>query len=302
MTEISRGNFRGFFVKLNSKKRKSLGNSFKDDLCASLLLTKADSIDLFFGDENSLRLFLGGIRYIYKNMNEEYKTEDNKQTEIRRLWNLYDTDYSDKLEFEEFKQFIKNMNLTQKYNGFVIDSEEGISKFFEKIDKDKSGQIEFNEFLEFYNELICGKEFEEVFKLYTYGEEEMSVEQFVKFMQAEQKEEDFKSWDAQLLMVEYIKNLDKGIKKEIIEEINKNRSRSVIRHELLLNLEEFKNLVTNKHYCHVYNLEALNQEQDMTRPLNDYFILSSHNTYLTAGQLFGESSVEMYNFAVNKWM
>ncbi|KAM4690404.1 1-phosphatidylinositol 4,5-bisphosphate phosphodiesterase beta-2 [Rhinophrynus dorsalis] len=44
----------------------------------------------------------------------------------------------------------------------------------------------------------------------------------------------------------------------------------------------------------IVSLDKLLVHQDMTQPLSHYFINSSHNTYLTAGQFSGVSSPEMY--------
>merc|ERR1712043_159527 len=40
--------------------------------------------------------------------------------------------------------------------------------------------------------------------------------------------------------------------------------------------------------------------QDMTLPMNQYFIDSSHNTYLVADQLVGDSSIEAYISALER--
>lgn len=65
-----------------------------------------------------------------------------------------------------------------------------------------------------------------------------------------------------------------------------------------MNLEQFKIFISNRCLSSVYDIQKFDKEHDMTYPLNKYFINSSHNTYITHHQLYGESSIEMYNSAV----
>lgn len=46
--------------------------------------------------------------------------------------------------------------------------------------------------------------------------------------------------------------------------------------------------------CSIFNKDQRSTYQDMNQPLCDYFISSSHNTYLTADQLVGPSELWGY--------
>lgn len=46
--------------------------------------------------------------------------------------------------------------------------------------------------------------------------------------------------------------------------------------------------------CLVFKTDCGKVYQDMTQPLNDYFISSSHNTYLVSDQLLGPSDLWGY--------
>jgi Ca2+-binding EF-hand superfamily protein len=270
VSEISFGNDRGNFLK--SKKRGSLKN-ITENVCLSLHFLKADSIDLIFNSTVTLEYFLRSILYLLEK-DEESKFETNNVHHIKKLWYIYDRDHSDKMELEEFTQFFRKMN----FGGDQSQGEDKtIEAYFRQIDVDNSGKIDYNEFLNFYKDFTSGKEFEHIFKEYTTSDY-MTKEDFVLFMNNEQKELNFGLEDA--------------------ENIIKNFSARKEQDKLGLNLEEFRNFLINRTHSSIYDLEAFNHEQDMTRPLNEYFIFSSHNTYLTKHQLYGESSVEMYNFAV----
>lgn len=57
-----------------------------------------------------------------------------------------------------------------------------------------------------------------------------------------------------------------------------------------LDLNSFLNYMTSS----LANIAAPPKEQDLSWPLSNYFISSSHNTYLTGNQLYSESSTDSY--------
>ena len=62
-----------------------------------------------------------------------------------------------------------------------------------------------------------------------------------------------------------------------------------------LSFEGFARYMMDKDNYAFVNERVIQSSSNMDRPLSQYFIASSHNTYLTGHQLKGESSVELYS-------
>lgn len=66
----------------------------------------------------------------------------------------------------------------------------------------------------------------------------------------------------------------------------------------LLGVDGLRFFLLHDEFCIADTRKSKVVHQNMNRPLTDYFIATSHNTYLLENQIYGESTVEMYIHAL----
>lgn len=82
-------------------------------------------------------------------------------------------------------------------------------------------------------------------------------------------------------------------KNNILDEIKEGKNEDLYS-AFCLSFREFVNFLIDKSYNSIYNHDLFSLHQNMNLPINDYFIYSSHNTYLEGNQMIGNSSIDMY--------
>lgn len=139
---------------------------------------------------------------------------------------------------------------------------------FEQADVDKSGFLSFTEFQQFVRLL---KSRQDIVAIYDslVGRGEMTFDDLRRFVHNVQKQQ---------------------VSDATLEKVFQRYSAG----SDTLNREQFSDLLVSSSL-----FPALNHpEEDLTRPLNEYFVSSSHNTYLLGRQVAGSSSLEAYTRAL----
>lgn len=146
---------REFFTKYSHDK-KTLDHHdlhlFLDDLSKTYKLPKPsmEQISLFFDKIDTNHS--GKISYQeFHDWIENLEKGFKKEFNVRQLFDLFDKDSNGHLDSEEFDNFL---NYLVKVYHIPNPTEEQKEMFMNKIDKDKNGEIEFDEFEPFYNNLI----------------------------------------------------------------------------------------------------------------------------------------------------
>ncbi|XP_072102218.1 1-phosphatidylinositol 4,5-bisphosphate phosphodiesterase delta-1-like [Mobula birostris] len=203
-----------------------------------------------------------------------------RRGQLDQLFQLYlqkaNIDKNAKITLEEVKQFMHMMNIE-------VDSMHAMD-LFKKCDKAKDGTICGREIKEFYHMLTDRKEITTIFDFYCNKEQLISVGKLQEFLWKEQRESVTQESASHLIQM---------------YELNEEAKRHffMTKDGFLFFLMSPRGDIFNQEHDKVY--------QNMTKPLDQYYISSSHNTYLLRNPLDGSSITETFISELNKgcrWM
>ncbi|KAL2006637.1 hypothetical protein VTN00DRAFT_9305 [Thermoascus crustaceus] len=160
---------------------------------------------------------------------------------------------------------------------------------FSKADSNGSGKLNFAQFKDFLSRLKERKDLKSIFKeIATEPKEGLTLQEFLAFLREVQRED-----------VENDKTYWISMFKRFV---HRSKSRLQTTPEPLddhvrMNFDAFSSFLASA--CNgIYSSRP--PESRFDRPLNEYFISSSHNTYLLGRQVAGESSTEAYITALQQ--
>ncbi|BFZ61601.1 Phospholipase C [Saitoella coloradoensis] len=189
-------------------------------------------------------------------------------TLITRQWRETEKTHDSHLTFEEVERLCRKLH--------VNTSRAYLKGQFDEADENTSGKLSFAQFQQFVKRLKERREVVNLFRKYAANHVAMTVDEFVMFCIDVQK----RTQGPDELCKVYAKYCDKCNDEQFGEQETSSCA---------LTVEGFTR------FLHSHDNPILvSTELDMSRPLNDYFISSSHNTYLLGRQVAGESSVEGY--------
>ncbi|XP_045337225.1 1-phosphatidylinositol 4,5-bisphosphate phosphodiesterase delta-4 isoform X5 [Leopardus geoffroyi] len=232
---------------------------------------RRSNLDLVANSVEEAQIWMQGLQHLVDFVTSMDQKEQLDQW-LSDWFQRGDKNQDGRMSFPEVQRLLHLMNVE-------MDQEYAL-QLFQAADISQSGTLEGEEFVEFYKALTKRPEVQEVFENFSADGQKLTLLEFVDFLREEQKEGERAS-DLALELIDRYEPSDSG----------------KVRH--VLSLDGFLSYLCSKD-GDVFNPACLPIYQDMTQPLNHYYINSSHNTYLVGDQLCGQSSVEGYIRALKR--
>uniref|UniRef100_A0A3Q2YZR8 Phosphoinositide phospholipase C n=1 Tax=Hippocampus comes TaxID=109280 RepID=A0A3Q2YZR8_HIPCM len=150
-----------------------------------------------------------------------------------------------------------------------------VKQMFKEADTDDNqGTLGFEEFCSFYKMMSTRRDLYLLMLTYSNHKDHLDADDLTRFLEIEQK-------------------MTKVSKDHCLEIINKFEPCSENQKQAVLGIDGFTNYMRSP-AGDIFNPDHYSVNQDMSQPLCNYFIASSHNTYLMGDQLMSQSRVDMY--------
>ncbi|XP_037379938.1 1-phosphatidylinositol 4,5-bisphosphate phosphodiesterase delta-4 isoform X2 [Talpa occidentalis] len=232
---------------------------------------RRSNLDLVANSVEEAQIWMEGLQQLVNfvtNMDQQERLDQW----LRDWFQRGDKNQDGRITFQEVQRLLHLMNVEM--------DQEYAFQLFQTADVSQSGTLEGEEFVTFYKALTKRTEVQELFENFSADGQKLTLLEFVDFLREEQKEGDGAS-DLALELINLYEPSESG------------------KLRCVLSMDGFLNYLCSKD-GDIFNPTCLPIYQDMTQPLNHYYINSSHNTYLLGDQFCGQSSVEGYIRALKR--
>nr|XP_019944101.1 PREDICTED: 1-phosphatidylinositol 4,5-bisphosphate phosphodiesterase eta-1 isoform X2 [Paralichthys olivaceus] len=229
-----------------------------------------ESLDLVTSNAEEARTWITGLGYLMAGISDEDSLAKRQRTHnqwMKQTFEEADKNGDGLLNIEEIYQLLHKLNVNLPRRK--------VKQMFQEADTDdQQGTLTYEEFSVFYKMMSLRRDLFLLMMAYSDRKDHLTAEELANFLRNEQK--------IASVTPEYVAEIvDK------FEMSDENKQRGV------MGIEGFTSFMRSP-TCDIFNPLHHEVNQDMEQPLCNYFIASSHNTYLTGDQLLSHSKTDMY--------
>ncbi|XP_068604919.1 1-phosphatidylinositol 4,5-bisphosphate phosphodiesterase eta-2a [Brachionichthys hirsutus] len=245
--------------------------SFDPNCCFSLYYGEhVASLDLVSGSGEDARTWITGLKYLLAGISDEDSLAKRQRTRdqwLKQTFTEADKNGDGSLSIGEVLQLLHKLNVNLP--------RQKVKQMFKEADTDDNqGTLGFEEFCSFYKMMSTRRDLYLLMLTYSNLKDHLDADDLTRFLETEQK-------------------MTKVSKGHCLEIIDKFEPCSENQKQRVLGIDGFTNYMRSP-AGDIFKPEHYDVNQEMTQPLCNYFIASSHNTYLMGDQLMSQSRVDMY--------